>query len=61
MLRMFGGQDALGRPRDHARGREPQVQRDAITAITHIGNDEAFAVLQKALTPGRGRQRSRSS
>jgi HEAT repeat protein len=52
MLRMFGGQDALADLATMLEDREPQVQRDAIKAIAQLGNDEAFAVLQKALMSG---------
>jgi HEAT repeat protein len=49
---MFGGQDALSDLTAMLDDRDPQVQRDAIRAIAQIGNDEAFAVLQKALMVG---------
>jgi hypothetical protein len=52
MLRMFGGQDALADLATMLEDRDPQVQRDAIKAIAQLGNDEAFAVLQKALVSG---------
>jgi HEAT repeat protein len=52
MLRMFGGQDALADLAAMLDDKDPQVQRDAIRAIAQIGNDEAFAVLQKALLVG---------
>jgi HEAT repeat protein len=52
MLRMFGGQDALADLAAMLDDKDPQVQRDAIRAIAQIGNDEAFAVLQKALMVG---------
>lgn len=52
MLRMFGGQDALADLATMLEDKDPQVQRDAITAIAQLGNDEAFAVLQKALMAG---------
>jgi HEAT repeat protein len=52
MLRMFGGQDALADLATMLEDRDPQVQRDAIKAIAQLGNDEAFAVLQKALMSG---------
>lgn len=52
MLRMFGGQDALADLATMLEDHEPQVQRDAIKAIAQLGNDEAFAVLQKALISG---------
>ena len=52
MLRMFGGQDALEDLGTMLEDRDPQVQRDAIRAIAQLGNDEAFAVLQKALLSG---------
>ena len=52
MLRMFGGQDALADLAAMLDDNDPQVQRDAIRAIAQIGNDEAFAVLQKALMVG---------
>ena len=52
MLRMFGGQDALADLATMLEDLEPQVQRDAIKAIAQLGNDEAFAVLQKALMSG---------
>jgi hypothetical protein len=52
MLRMFGGQDALADLATMLEDRDPQVQRDAIKAIAQLGNDEAFAVLQRALISG---------
>ena len=52
MLRMFGGQDALADLATMLEDHDPQVQRDAIKAIAQLGNDEAFAVLQKALMSG---------
>jgi HEAT repeat protein len=52
MLRMFGGQDALADLATMLEDLDPQVQRDAIKAIAQLGNDEAFAVLQKALMSG---------
>jgi HEAT repeat protein len=52
MLRMFGGQDALADLATMLGDRDPQVQKDAIKAIAQLGNDEAFAVLQKALMSG---------
>ena len=52
MLRMFGGQDALADLATMLEDKDPQVQRDAIAAIAHLGNDEAFAVLQRALLAG---------
>jgi hypothetical protein len=52
MLRMFGGQDALADLATMLEDRDPQVQRDAITAIAQLGNNEAFAVLQRALLAG---------
>ena len=52
MLRMFGGQDALADLAAMLDDKDPQVQRDAIRAVAQIGNDEAFAILQKALMVG---------
>jgi HEAT repeats/PBS lyase HEAT-like repeat len=52
MLRMFGGQDALADLATMLEDLDPLVQRDAIKAIAQLGNDEAFAVLQKALMSG---------
>jgi HEAT repeat protein len=52
MLRMFGGQDALADLATMLEDRDPMVQKDAIKAIAQLGNDEAFAVLQKALMSG---------
>ncbi|MBI2829324.1 MAG: HEAT repeat domain-containing protein [Acidobacteria bacterium] len=52
MLRMFGGQDALADLATMLEDTDPEVQRDAIRAIAQLGNDEAFAVLQKALMAG---------
>ncbi len=49
ILRLFGGQDALPDLSVMLDDQDPQVQRDAIRAIAHIGNDDAFAVLQRAL------------
>ena len=52
MLRMFGGQDALADLAIMIEDTDPEVQRDAIRAIAKQGNDQAFAVLQKALMAG---------
>jgi hypothetical protein len=52
MLRMSGGQNALSDLTAMLDDQDSQVQRDAIRAIVQIGNDEAFAVLQRALMDG---------
>ena len=52
MLRMFGGHDALADLTTMLEDPDPQVQRDTIWAIADLGNDEAFAVIQNALTAG---------
>jgi hypothetical protein len=50
MLRLFGGPEALPDLSVLLDDRDPQVQRDALKAIVQIGSDEAFGILQKALT-----------
>ena len=52
LLRALGGQDALPDLRSLLDDAEPQVQRDALRAIVHIGTAEAYASLEQALTSG---------
>jgi hypothetical protein len=47
LLRMFGGQEALTDL--SAMLDDPQVQREAVRALIHMGSPEAIAILQRAL------------
>jgi hypothetical protein len=57
LLRAFGGKDALPDLAKLLDDTEPAVQREAMRAIIQIGTDEAFEVLQQALTSGSARMR----
>lgn len=57
ILRAFGGTDALPDLATLMDDSEAAVQRDAIRAIVQIGTEEAYAVLQQALTSGGPRTR----
>jgi HEAT repeat protein len=54
LLRVFGGREALPELASMLDDNDPQVQRDSIRAIVHIGTNEAYAVLERALV-GRSR------
>ena len=49
LLRVFGGREALPELASMLDDNDPQVQRDSIRAIVHIGTNEAYAVLERAL------------
>jgi HEAT repeat protein len=49
LLRVFGGQEALPELVSMLNDADPQVQRESIRAIVHIGTNNAYAVLQRAL------------
>jgi HEAT repeat protein len=57
LLREFGGSEALPELTELLGDSEPQVQREAVRAILKIGTDQAFDILQKALTTGSERSR----
>ena len=52
LLRMFGGAEALTELTSMLEDADPQVQREAVRAIVHMGSPDAFAILQRALTSG---------
>jgi hypothetical protein len=52
LLRVFGGREALPELASMLDDHDPQVQRESIRAIVHIGTDEAYAVLERALVGG---------
>jgi HEAT repeat protein len=52
LLRVFGGREALPELESMLNDQDPQVQRDSIRAIVHIGTNEAYAVLERALVSG---------
>jgi hypothetical protein len=49
LLRVFGGNEALPELASMLDDADPQVQREAIRAITQIGTERAYAVLERAL------------
>jgi hypothetical protein len=55
LLRAFGGNDALPELVPLLDDADLNVQREAIRAIVTIGTDEAFGVLERALTSGPAR------
>ncbi len=57
LLRAFGGNDALPELAPLLEDADVNVQREALRAIVTIGTDEAYAVLEKALTTGSARSR----
>jgi hypothetical protein len=57
LLREFGGSEALPELTELLGDNEPQVQREAVRAILNVGTDQAFDILQKALTTGSERSR----
>jgi hypothetical protein len=52
LVRALGGSDALPQLIELLDDTEPQVQRAAIRAILDVGTDEAFRILERALTTG---------
>jgi hypothetical protein len=52
LLREFGGSEALPELTELLNDKESQVQREAVRAILTIGTDQAFQVLERALTTG---------
>jgi hypothetical protein len=57
LMREFGGTDALPDLKGLLDDAEPQVQREALLAILHIGTDDAYRVLEQALMSGTPRSR----
>jgi hypothetical protein len=57
LLREFGGKDALPDLAELLNDNEPQVQREAVSAIVKIGSDRAYGVLERALISGTPRSR----
>jgi len=57
LMREFGGSEALPELTELLDDSEPQVQRDAVRAILNVGTNDAYEVLQKALTNGTSRSR----
>lgn len=58
LLREFGGRDALPELESLLRDRAPHVQREATRAIAHLGIDEAFQILARALSGGTDESRA---
>ena len=52
LLRMFGGRDALTDLAAMLGDADPQVQREAVRALIHVGSPEAVAIVQRALDTG---------
>jgi hypothetical protein len=52
LMREFGGSDALPDLTELIDDSEPQIQREAVSAILSIGTDSAYQVLQQALISG---------
>jgi HEAT repeat protein len=52
LMREFGGTDALRDLTELLNDHEPQVQREALLAILNLGTDDAYRVLEQALTSG---------
>jgi HEAT repeat protein len=52
LLREFGGNDALPELTELLNDREQGVQRDAVRAIINVGTEDAYQVLQQALSSG---------
>jgi len=50
LLRVFGGHEALPELASMLGDSDPQVQSDSIRAIVHIGTQEAYAVLEQAIS-----------
>ena len=49
LLRMFGGHEALTDLAAMLGDGDPQVQREAVRALVHVGSPEAIAIVQRAL------------
>ena len=58
LLREFGGSEALPDLTTLLDDAEPQIQRDALQAIVAIGTEQAYQVLQQAMTSGTERTRN---
>jgi hypothetical protein len=52
LLRMSGGRDALTDLAAMLGDADPQVQREAVRALIHVGSPEAVAIVQRALDAG---------
>jgi hypothetical protein len=52
LMREFGGSEALPDLTELLDDSEPQVQREAVRAILNIGSDDAYRILEQALTTG---------
>ena len=52
LMREFASRDDLPELSKLLEDAEPQVQRDAVRAIVNIGTDEAFGVLERAISTG---------
>jgi hypothetical protein len=57
LMRQFGGSESLPDLTELLDDNEPQVQREAVRAILNIGTDEAYKILEQALTTGTTRSR----
>jgi hypothetical protein len=57
LMREFGGTEALPELTELMDDNEPQVQREAVRAILNLGTDQAYYVLEQALTTGTARSR----
>jgi HEAT repeat protein len=57
LLREFGGTEALPDLEALLDDAEPHVQREAVRAILTIGTDEAYSVLERAISSGSQRSR----
>jgi HEAT repeat protein len=57
LLREFGGSEALPDLASLLDDAEPHVQREAVQAILDIGTDEAYSVLERAISSGSARSR----
>jgi hypothetical protein len=57
LMRQFGGSEALPDLTELLDDNEPQVQREAVRAILNIGTDDAYRILEQALTTGTTRSR----
>jgi hypothetical protein len=57
LMRQFGGSESLPDLTELLDDNEPQVQREAVRAILTIGTDEAYKILEQALTSGTTRSR----
>ena len=57
LMREFGGSEALPDLTELLDDNEPQVQREAVRAILNIGSENAYRILEQALTTGTTRSR----